>query len=380
MSAQPHPLQRQRIATLHRYEILDTPRERDFDEIVELAAKICETPISVVNMIDEHRQWFKAEVGLGTRETPLPTSICSHVILESDFVEIPDTLQDPRTAENELCLAPEGGLRFYAGYLLKPQNGLPLGTLCVLDHKPRKLTDYQKEALGILARRVMRELDLRLALREHEILRNEMDHRVKNSLQTVASYVRVYTKQFKKGEIDAATVLNSVASKIEAVSALHGALHKSADGKVVPLDDYLEDLVRYIRDSLPERISIDLQTLDAEVTSQMAGAVGIIVSEFVANSVKHGFPDDREGRITIEVRGSGDDMVIRCADNGIGESDDWSGHKDAADRQSRNSGLGTKIVESAASRIGAAISRSSSSEGYVLELTIPAHRRTAISA
>lgn len=380
MSAQPHPLQRQRIATLHRYEILDTPRERDFDEIVELAAKICETPISVVNMIDEHRQWFKAEVGLGTRETPLPTSICSHVILESDFVEIPDTLQDPRTAENELCLAPEGGLRFYAGYLLKPQNGLPLGTLCVLDHKPRKLTDYQKEALGILARRVMRELDLRLALREHEILRNEMDHRVKNSLQTVASYVRVYTKQFKKGEIDAATVLNSVASKIEAVSALHGALHKSADGKVVPLDDYLEDLVRYIRDSLPERISIDLQTLDAEVTSQVAGAVGIIVSEFVANSVKHGFPDDREGRITIEVRGSGDDMVIRCADNGIGESDDRSGHKDAADRQSRNSGLGTKIVESAASRIGAAISRSSSSEGYVLELTIPAHRRTAISA
>jgi len=380
MSAQPHPLQRQRIATLHRYEILDTPRERDFDEIVELAAKICETPISVVNMIDEHRQWFKAEVGLGTRETPLPTSICSHVILESDFVEIPDTLQDPRTAENELCLAPEGGLRFYAGYLLKPQNGLPLGTLCVLDHKPRKLTDYQKEALGILARRVMRELDLRLALREHEILRNEMDHRVKNSLQTVASYVRVYTKQFKKGEIDAATVLNSVASKIEAVSALHGALHKSADGKVVPLDDYLEDLVRYIRDSLPERISIDLQTLEAEVTSQVAGAVGIIVSEFVANSVKHGFPDDREGRITIEVRGSGDDMVIRCADNGIGESDDRSGHKDAADRQSRNSGLGTKIVESAASRIGAAISRSSSSEGYVLELTIPAHRRTAISA
>ncbi|MCH2457834.1 MAG: ATP-binding protein [Henriciella sp.] len=380
MSAQPHPLQRQRIATLHRYEILDTPRERDFDEIVELAAKICETPISVVNMIDEHRQWFKAEVGLGTRETPLPTSICSHVILESDFVEIPDTLQDPRTAENELCLAPEGGLRFYAGYLLKPQNGLPLGTLCVLDHKPRKLTDYQKEALGILARRVMRELDLRLALREHEILRNEMDHRVKNSLQTVASYVRVYTKQFKKGEIDAATVLNSVASKIEAVSALHGALHKSADGKVVPLDDYLEDLVRYIRDSLPARISIDLQTLEAEGTSQVAGAVGIIVSEFVANSVKHGFPDDREGRITIEVRGSGDDMVIRCADNGIGESDDRSGHKDAADRQSRNSGLGTKIVESAASRIGAAISRSSSSEGYVLELTIPAHRRTAISA
>lgn len=380
MSAQPHPLQRQRIATLHRYEILDTPREQDFDEIVELAAKICETPISVVNMIDEHRQWFKAEVGLGTRETPLPTSICSHVILESDFVEIPDTLQDPRTADNELCLAPEGGLRFYAGYLLKPQNGLPLGTLCVLDHKPRRLTEFQKEALGILARRVMRELDLRLALREHEVLRNEMDHRVKNSLQTVASYVRVYTNQFKKGEMDALTVLNSVAGKIEAVSALHGALHKSADGKVVPLAGYLEDLVRYVRNSLPEQISIELETVDADVRSQVAGALGIIVSEFVANSVKHGFPDSREGLISIVVRGSGDDLIIRCADNGIGESTEQSGAKEGAARQSRNSGLGTKIVESAASRIGATIARSSSSEGYVLDLTIPAHGRTPVSA
>ena len=329
--------------------------------------------ISVVNMIDEHRQWFKAEVGLGTRETPLPTSICSHVILESDFVEIPDTLQDHRTADNELCLAPDGGLRFYAGYLLKPQNGLPLGTLCVLDHKPRKLTEFQKEALGILARRVMRELDLRLALREHEVLRNEMDHRVKNSLQTVASYVRLYTNQFKKGEMDAATVLNSVASKIEAVSALHGALHKSADGTVVPLAGYLEDLVRYVRDSLPEQISIELETFKADVRSQVAGALGIIVSEFVANSVKHGFPDNRAGAITIAVRGAGDDLIIRFADNGIGEREDRPSQQEAAGRPSRNSGLGTKIVESAASRIGATIVRSSSSEGYVLELTIPAH-------
>ncbi|WP_018146561.1 histidine kinase dimerization/phosphoacceptor domain -containing protein [Henriciella marina] len=376
MSAQPHPLQRQRIATLQRYEILDTPREQDFDEIVELASKICETPISVINMIDEHRQWFKAEVGLGTRETPLPTSICSHVILESDYVEIPDTLQDPRTADNELCLAPEGGLRFYAGYLLKPKNGLPLGTLCVLDHKPRRLTEFQKEALGILARRVMRELDLKLALREHEILRNEMDHRVKNSLQTVASYVRVYTNQFKKGEMDAATVLNSVASKIEAVSALHGALHKSADGQVVPLDGYLEDLVEYLRDSLPERVSIELRTAKAEVKSEVAGAVGIIVSEFVANSVKHGFPGHREGHVTIEAQGSGDDLVIRCADNGIGENADQSSQKEVAGRKPRNTGLGTRIVESAASRIGATIVRSSSSEGYTLELAIPAHART----
>ena len=219
----------------------------------------------------------------------------------------------------------------------------------------------------------MRELDLRLALREQEVLRNEMDHRVKNSLQTVASYVRVYTNQFKKGEMDALTVLNSVAGKIEAVSALHGALHKSADGKVVPLAGYLEELIRYVRDSLPEQISIELETVEADVRSQVAGALGIIVSEFVANSVKHGFPDGREGMISIVVRGSGDDLIIRCADNGIGNRTAQPVAKDAVDRQSRNTGLGTKIVQSAASRIGATIARTSSSEGYVLELMIPAY-------
>jgi GAF domain-containing protein len=102
MKAEPHPQQHNRLTTLRQYDILDTPRERDFDDIVALASEICGTPIAVINLIDEHRQWFKAEVGLGVRETPLETSICSHVILEDDFVEIEDTLVDDRTADNEL--------------------------------------------------------------------------------------------------------------------------------------------------------------------------------------------------------------------------------------------------------------------------------------
>ena len=137
MKAAPHPQQALRLETLRKYEILDTPRETDFDEIVELASKICNVPISVVNLIDEDRQWFKAEVGIGARETPLVTSICSHVVLSSDFVEINDTHKDPRTADNELCM-PADGLRFYAGALLKAKNGMPIGTLCVLDKSCQK--------------------------------------------------------------------------------------------------------------------------------------------------------------------------------------------------------------------------------------------------
>jgi GAF domain-containing protein len=101
MKAEHHPLEPARLAALRAYDILDTPRESDFDDIVMLASRICGTPISVINLIDETRQWFKAETGLGVRETPLDTSICAHVILEKDFVEISDTLADVRMAVSQ---------------------------------------------------------------------------------------------------------------------------------------------------------------------------------------------------------------------------------------------------------------------------------------
>ena len=132
MEAKPHPQQSDRLRALYSYDILDTDREKDFDDIVKLAAAVCGTAISVVNLIDSDRQWFKAETGLGVRETPLATSICSHIILEDEFVEIRDTLEDLRMADNPLCCG-ESGLRFYAGALLMTEQGLPLGTLCVLE-------------------------------------------------------------------------------------------------------------------------------------------------------------------------------------------------------------------------------------------------------
>jgi GAF domain-containing protein len=104
----------ERLAALHDYEILDTEPERAFDEIVDLVATLFDAPIAVVNLIDEGRQWFKAEKGLGVRETPLDTSFCAHAILEADRMVVPDATQDPRFVCNPLVTeAP--GLRFYAG-------------------------------------------------------------------------------------------------------------------------------------------------------------------------------------------------------------------------------------------------------------------------
>ncbi|MBD0275474.1 MAG: PAS domain S-box protein, partial [Acetobacteraceae bacterium] len=159
-----------RLAALARYRILDTPREADFDDIVELASEICGTPIAVVNLVGDGRQWFKAEVGLGVRESPLETSFCGHAILEEDFMLVPDAARDPRFERNPLVIGAPG-LRFYAGALLKTEDGFPIGTLCVLDYRPRTLTEQQTRALKRLARQVMSQLEQRrvgAALRESE--------------------------------------------------------------------------------------------------------------------------------------------------------------------------------------------------------------------
>lgn len=154
-----------RLAALRAYEILDTPREAAFDEIVNLVAQVFDAPIAVVNLIDEGRQWFKAETGLGVRETPLETSFCAHAILMQDSMVVPDATRDDRFACNPLVTG-EPGLRFYAGQLLKSAEGLPIGTLCVLGDKPRPEgpTPLQMQTLQVLAAQVMTLLNLRRAL------------------------------------------------------------------------------------------------------------------------------------------------------------------------------------------------------------------------
>lgn len=141
----------ERLAALDSYAILDTPPEQDFDDLVRLVAELLEAPMAAVNLIAEKRQWFKAEIGLGVREMPLDDSICSRMLLQRGELIVPDLLEDPRFSCNPLVNA-GSGLRFYAGELLQTPDGLPLGTLCVLDTKPRPegLTARQRFVLKTL--------------------------------------------------------------------------------------------------------------------------------------------------------------------------------------------------------------------------------------
>ncbi|MCG7605743.1 sensor domain-containing diguanylate cyclase [Halomonas sp. MM17-34] len=159
----------QRLLALHRYQILDTPEEPAFDDIVEIASLICEAPVAVINFIDRNRQWFKSEKGLGVRETPLDVSICAHAILQPGLFVVPDTTLDPRFSNNPLVTG-HPYLRFYAGALLVSSDGYPLGTLCVLDYTPRTLSEPQRFALQALANQVMAHMELMQAHREQAIL------------------------------------------------------------------------------------------------------------------------------------------------------------------------------------------------------------------
>ena len=152
----------QRLAALDRYNILDTRPEPDYDNVVKLVCQALDVPIAAVNFIAEHRQWFKAEIGLGVREMELDNSICARAILQSDMFVVPDTTKDSRFDCNDLVTGPPG-LRFYAGALLKTSEGFPIGTLCALDVKPRPegLTHHQEMLLATLADLLMNALELR---------------------------------------------------------------------------------------------------------------------------------------------------------------------------------------------------------------------------
>lgn len=157
----------ERLAALASYEILDTEHEKEFDDIVSMAAELCDVPISVINLIADGRQWFKSEIGLNVRELPLDISICAHALLQKDVFVIEDMTEDETFRLNPI-VTNEPHIRFYAGALLNTPDGYSLGTLCVLDTKPRKFSARQKTILSSLARLVMTQLDLRRTIREKE--------------------------------------------------------------------------------------------------------------------------------------------------------------------------------------------------------------------
>jgi signal transduction histidine kinase len=157
-----------RLGNLAYYDILDTLPEQEYDDVTYLAAQICETPISLISFIDQDRQWFKSRFGFPFEQTPRDLSFCAYALLEpQEMMIVSDARQDDRFAQNPLTQQ-DPKVIFYAGVPLVTEEGYALGTLCVIDNKPGKLSDSQAKALNALARQVMALLVLRKKTRELE--------------------------------------------------------------------------------------------------------------------------------------------------------------------------------------------------------------------
>src|SRR5713226_2904063 len=156
MTAAPIPrTEPERLKALVAYEILDTAAEEVFDTLTKLAASACDVPIALISLIDSNRQWFKSVQGLpGVTETSRDIAFCAHAILQPGLMEVPDARKDPRFSDNPL-VSGEPGIRFYAGMPLVNPQGHALGTLCVIDRKPRSLAPSQRSVLSELARLVV---------------------------------------------------------------------------------------------------------------------------------------------------------------------------------------------------------------------------------
>lgn len=168
----------ERLKDLSSYQVLDTLPEPAFDDLTFLASNICHTPIALISLVDDRRQWFKSKVGISADETSRDIAFCAHCILQPELMVVPDALADTRFADNALVTG-DPNIRFYAGTPLTTAGGHNLGTLCVIDRVPRELTPKQKSSLKALGRQVMAQLELRRQLIERESLFKQLQDAVK---------------------------------------------------------------------------------------------------------------------------------------------------------------------------------------------------------
>ena len=176
-----------RVEALQKYAILDSEPEQAFDDLTLLASYVCKTPIALISLVDEDRQWFKAKVGISAKETSRNIAFCSTAIQQTDVFVVPDALQDERFRTNPLVVS-EPNIRFYAGAPLINEDGYALGTLCVIDRTPRNLAPDQEAALKALSRLVLMQMEFRrnlVLLKEALSDRTREEHERERELKKV---------------------------------------------------------------------------------------------------------------------------------------------------------------------------------------------------
>ncbi len=273
-----HKNESQRIKSLKSYLVLDTETEEEIDNLTQLASEICETPITLVSLIDENRQWFKSKVGLDVNETRRDIAFCAHAINEiNDLFVIEDARTDTRFFDNPLVTSYPNVI-FYAGVLLKSDEDLPLGTLCVIDHTPRILSDKQIRSLKTISKQIMNLLNYKKSISKQEELRVQLLQK-NDELDKFASVAAHDLKSPLNNIIGSANFFSAMyASQIDADGRLIIDLIEKSGQRLKSLIDGLLEFSKINNLSLLTKSTIDLNKLVKDLTELIGNKDNLKIS------------------------------------------------------------------------------------------------------
>lgn len=337
MAAAPTPRDEDaRLATLRQLAILDTPGEKDFDDIVRLACELAQVPMALVSLVDEQRQWFKARVGVDAPETARDHAFCAHAILSDDLFVVPDASLDERFAGNPLVT---GGpqIRFYAGAPLRAPDGHRVGTLCILDRVPRELPSSLRDALQALRRHVetilaLRQRNIELAHFNDELerLRTEKDllvqfvaHDMKNALSSIMLNAEALPSVQDLDEVadigadmlDASKGLDRLVFDMLDVSRRERGAELRVSLGPLKVDELLEHVVGATRRRATlRRVSLTTQWGGGDVVADRNLLVRV-VENLLDNALRYA---PAGGTIAVRTRRDGSEVRITISDNGPG--------------------------------------------------------------
>jgi len=384
-----------RLKTLYYYDVLDSQAEKIFDDLTQLAAQICDTPITLISLVDANRQWFKSKVGLDAQETSRDVAFCSHAIHQKEIFEVEDTLHDKRFFDNPLVIS-EPNIRFYAGTPLVSHDGHAIGTLCVIDDKPNKLTRNQRQALEVLGRSVISQMELRKNIKElkqanehkTEFLSN-MSHELRTPLNAIIGFSQLMLHDAKHQELpvkfteylghldySGRRLLNVVNSVIDLNKIEAGMMQLQIEA--VCLRTFIKDIQEmlaitanqkdvtfsaHVSDSLPIYLTID----QAKISQ--------IITNLVHNAIK--FTDSGKW-VKLKLSLHNEHFIITVTDQGMGISSTdqaklFSKFQQVGQaKSSEGSGLGLSITQSLVKLLGGTISvLSNLGSGSVFKVVLP---------
>jgi two-component system NtrC family sensor kinase len=388
-----------RLAVLREFAILDTLPEQAYDDLTSLAAFISGAPISLISLVDKERQWFKSGVGLVARETPRDQSFCAYTIADAKTLVVEDTLLDPRFSDNPL-VSGQPGIRFYAGAPLLDRDGHVLGTICLIDTKPREMSAAQVSALEALSRQVMQLLDARMRTMESQKaakalmqseklaavgrLASSMAHEINNPLEAITNLL--YLARLRSTEADVVGWLDQADQELRRVSVIANQtlrFHKQASKPqaITCLSLFSTTLSVYESRIKNAGITLEKRKRANEPIECFEGDIRQVLGNIVSNAID-AMPNG--GRLIVRSREATNwrtgrrGLVLTVADSGTGMSRDTQCRMFEAFFSTKGiggSGLGLWISADIMHRHGGTITIRSSQEsaqtGTVVSLFIP---------